>query len=176
MKVENSRLAFGSNVCCAWGWLLTAAMSSPPTLLRYLEQQDALVAEASEVLPHSFNACTYALGPIRQAVYLCLTCTPEDASPAGVCAACSIACHADHEQLELFPKRNFVCDCSTEGVPSKCTLRQHKELKNEGNSYGQNFRGRFCRCKRTYDAAKERETMVQCAACEVRDKRSLSLA
>ena len=34
---------------------------------------------------------------LRQAVYLCLTC-PE---ARGLCAACSIACHTDHEQIEL---------------------------------------------------------------------------
>ena len=49
------------------------------------------------------NALRYATRPLHvradssQPVYLCQTC-PE---AKGVCASCSIACHADHEQIEL---------------------------------------------------------------------------
>lgn len=39
---------------------------------------------------------------------------------------------------------------------------------NDGNVYGRNFEGSFCRCGREYDPATERETMVQCLSCEVR--------
>ena len=78
----------------------------------------------------------------------------------------------DHEQLELFPKRAFRCDCPTTNIPVPCTLHKPilgtaKEPPNEDNVYGPNFSGRFCRCGRDYDPLTETETMVQCVACEV---------
>ncbi|KAL1692810.1 hypothetical protein GGG16DRAFT_123725 [Schizophyllum commune] len=145
----------------------TAASGSPSksattSLEEYMRVQQDLVREASLALPHSFSQCTYSLGYIRQPVYLCQTC-PE---AKGVCASCSIACHADHEQIELFPKRHFRCDCPTTSIAHSCTLHRRPELENEENQYGQNFQGLFCRCHRTYDAATEREAMIQCLACE----------
>jgi E3 ubiquitin-protein ligase UBR7 len=134
------------------------------TLSAILASQSSLVQEAAEALPHSFSQCTYALGHIRQAVYLCRTCNET----RGICAACSIACHTDHEQLELFPKRNFRCDCPTSSLAHVCTLHQHSEEPNLNNVYGQNFKGTFCRCGRDYIAEEELETMIQCLACEVR--------
>lgn len=133
-----------------------------------LASQASLLQEASEALPHQFSQCTYNLGYIRQAVYLCRTC----AHRKGICSACSIACHTDHEQLELFPKRKFRCDCPTAGIAHPCSLHrksdgQGQEAENTLNEYGQNFDGVFCRCGREYDAQKEVETMIQCLACEV---------
>ncbi|KAJ3927242.1 MAG: hypothetical protein NXY57DRAFT_947136 [Lentinula lateritia] len=136
--------------------------SNPETLADYVASQDVLVKEAAEALPHQFSQCTYPLGHLRQAVYLCLTC-PE---ARGICSACSIACHTDHEQIELFPKRNFRCDCPTESIAHACSLHATLERSNESNEYGQNFQALFCRCKRPYDAASEKETMIQCLACE----------
>ncbi|KAJ7054120.1 hypothetical protein C8F01DRAFT_1163977, partial [Mycena amicta] len=115
-----------------------------------------------EALPHQFSHCTYALGALRQAVYLCLTC-PET---RGFCAACSVACHTDHDQVELFPKRNFRCDCPTTAVAHPCALHSDREPPNTSNQYGQNFKNQFCRCGRPYDAKIERETMLQCLSCE----------
>ncbi|PFH48579.1 hypothetical protein AMATHDRAFT_65046 [Amanita thiersii Skay4041] len=132
------------------------------TLEEYISSQDDLLREASLALPHEFSTCTFSLGYIRQAVYLCLTC-PE---ARGLCAACSVACHTDHEQLELFPKRHFRCDCPTSALPHACTLHRNPENGNTQNIYGQNFRGVFCRCGRPYDAKTERETMIQCLMCE----------
>ena len=134
------------------------------TLTEYLDSQQELEKEAALALPFSFSQCTYSRGHIRQAVYLCLTC----ASRRGVCSSCSIACHTDHEQLELFPKRNFRCDCPTSALTVPCSLHKNPEAPNEVNEYGQNFDGKFCRCGRPYDAKTERETMIQCLACEVR--------
>ncbi|KAL1662461.1 hypothetical protein GGF50DRAFT_58995 [Schizophyllum commune] len=148
--------------------MTTAATTESPSkgattsLEEYMRVQQDLVREASLALPHSFSQCTYSLGYIRQPVYLCQTC-PE---AKGVCASCSIACHADHEQIELFPKRHFRCDCPTTSIAHSCTLHRRPELENEENQYGQNFQGLFCRCHRTYDAATEREAMIQCLACE----------
>jgi E3 ubiquitin-protein ligase UBR7 len=137
------------------------------TLTEILASQENLIREASLALPHDFRNCTYRLGPLRQAVYLCLTCSTTT-KHHGICSACSIACHTDHEQLELFPKRNFRCDCPTAKLAHRCTLHTNLEPENEGNQYGQNFDAVFCRCGRPYDANNERETMIQCLACEVR--------
>jgi E3 ubiquitin-protein ligase UBR7 len=134
------------------------------TLTEILASQEDLIQEAGIALPHQFTNCTYALGPVRQAVYLCLTCSNPR---AGICSACSIACHTDHEQLELFPKRNFRCDCPTAILSHSCTLHNTLEEENT-NQYGKNFSGRFCRCGRPYDAKTEREAMIQCLSCEVR--------
>ena len=152
-------------------------MSDSSTLASVLESQTSLLQEASLALPHQFSQCTYSLGPIRQAVYLCLTCTPpassssstseSTTSPRGICSACSIACHTDHEQLELFPKRDFRCDCPTHGLAHACTLHTKEEAINGANVYGRNFAAAFCRCGRKYDAEKEKETMIQCVECEV---------
>lgn len=138
-------------------------MSEPNTLTSFLESEADLIHEAAAALPHQFSKCTYSMGYIRQAVYLCLTCD----SPRGICSSCSIACHTDHEQVELFPKRHFRCDCPTEALAHRCSLHSHPEVENEENKYGQNFNGAFCRCGRPYDAATESETMIQCVACEV---------
>ncbi|KAI0371960.1 hypothetical protein BV20DRAFT_1065429 [Pilatotrama ljubarskyi] len=143
-------------------------MSDSATLTSVLESQASLLQEAALALPHQFSQCTYSLGHIRQAVYLCLTCAraSPSSSPRGICSACSIACHTDHEQLELFPKRNFRCDCPTRALTHPCTLHTTLEEPNDQNVYGRNFEGVFCRCGRPYDAEKERETMIQCLACE----------
>ncbi|KAF8632675.1 hypothetical protein AX17_004807 [Amanita inopinata Kibby_2008] len=132
------------------------------TLEEFIASQEDLVKEASLALPHQFSQCTYTLGHIRQAVYLCLTC-PES---RGICSACSVACHTNHEQIELFPKRHFRCDCPTAAISHACTLHTKPEEENAANLYGQNFKGVFCRCGRPYDAKTERETMIQCLMCE----------
>ena len=59
-------------------------------LLQLIENDDAARREAADALPHAFDQCTYAQGPLRQAIYLCLTCGMD----RGVCSACSIACHS----------------------------------------------------------------------------------
>ncbi|KIJ62258.1 hypothetical protein HYDPIDRAFT_114743 [Hydnomerulius pinastri MD-312] len=136
--------------------------SGPSSLNDLIASQEDLLQEAALALPHEFSRCTFSLGPIRQAVYLCLTC----ATPRGICSSCSIACHTDHEQVELFPKRNFRCDCPTDAIPHACTLNKGIEVENSTNEYGQNFRALFCRCSKPYDPKTERETMIQCLACE----------
>ncbi|KAI0300520.1 hypothetical protein B0F90DRAFT_1629706 [Multifurca ochricompacta] len=138
------------------------ATATTSTLIEYLDSQQELENEAAIALPHSFSHCTFSLGYIRQAVYLCITC----ASRRGICSSCSIACHTDHEQLELFPKRRFRCDCPTSFLAHPCSLHKQPEIPNEENEYGQNFDSKFCRCGRPYNAKSERETMIQCLACE----------
>lgn len=89
-----------------------------------------LEGEANAVLPFSFDTCTHALGSIKQPVYSCLSC-----GNTGVCAGCSIGCHADHNLVELFNRRNFTCDCGTDRMTSvKCTIDNRVNApKNEDN-------------------------------------------
>lgn len=145
---------------------------SMSTIEEFFDSQEQLVKAASSALPHSFSHCTYNLGQLRQPIYLCLTCAEEnpDAEPAGICSACSIACHTSHEQLELFAKRDFRCDCPTARLGHPCSLPPSGNPKaelNTSNAYGPNFKRVFCRCGRPYDPHSEKETMVQCLACEV---------
>ncbi|KAL4897370.1 putative zinc finger in N-recognin-domain-containing protein [Aspergillus ambiguus] len=149
------------------------------TAKEFIESQMRLEADAREVMPYSFDSCTQALGPLRQSLFACLTCNPPPATPdapftaAGVCYSCSIACHGEHTLVELFNKRNFVCDCGTTRVSSgaPCTLRSdpktgangvRSEEPHPGNRYNHNFRNTFCGCGENYDAEKEKGTMFQC--------------
>lgn len=78
--------------------------------------------------------------------------------------------HAPDSSLDTsrFPKRKFRCDCPTTAIAHPCTLRKVQAIENEDNHYGQNFRNKFCRCGRKYNAQTELEAMIQCLACEVR--------
>ncbi|GAA5880426.1 hypothetical protein JCM1840_007693 [Sporobolomyces johnsonii] len=127
--------------------------------------QEAMDAEAAEVLPFQFNQCTYDLGYIRQPLYACLTCLNNRA----VCAACSIACHGEHDLVELFNRRHFRCDCGTEamGAGSCCSISPRDDAPaNVENKYDANFEGRFCFCGRPYDPHTETDSMYQCLTCE----------
>ena len=109
-----------------------------------------------------------------------MTCNPPPANPAdsynpaGVCYSCSIQCHGEHTLVELFNKRDFVCDCGTTRLPatSPCAIRLNPETNAKGgvhseepapeNKYNHNFKNRFCGCECDYDAYKEKGTMFQC--------------
>ncbi|GAA5959692.1 hypothetical protein JCM3765_007242 [Sporobolomyces pararoseus] len=130
-----------------------------------LAGQEALEQEARETLPFEFNQCTYDLGYIRQPLYSCLTCLNHGA----VCAACSIACHGEHELVELFNRRHFRCDCGTEkmGAGSCCSISPRDDAPvNIENKYDANFRGQFCFCGQPYDPHTETDSMYQCLVCE----------
>ncbi|KAF5614251.1 metaphase-anaphase transition (Mlo2) [Fusarium subglutinans] len=150
------------------------------TAAEFIRSQEALEADAREALPYSIDTCTKILGPLRQAVFACLTCNPppakegDDWTPAGVCYACSIQCHGEHTLVEIFQKRNFTCDCGTKRIPSTspCTLRLneatntrggvHSEEPDVNNKYNHNFRNRFCGCECDYDPFQQKGTMFQC--------------
>lgn len=151
------------------------------TAADFIVSQLSLEAEAKEALPYQFDTCTKPLGPLRQSVYACLTCAPPPASkaqqftPAGVCYSCSISCHGEHNLVELFSKRDFVCDCGTSRLSNSntpCSLRFNEatgrkggvtgEPPRQGNKYNQNFQGIFCGCGEEYDPEKEKGTMFQC--------------
>ncbi|KAI9469703.1 MAG: hypothetical protein EXX96DRAFT_491758 [Benjaminiella poitrasii] len=146
--------------------------NSTVTALDYIERQEQLEKDAQDVLPGKFEKCTFPMGYIRQPLYACKTCTVDaideenKESLAGICYSCSIACHAEHDLFELFPKRHFRCDC---GLPGKlndhpCSLMLPAKRilkKNEENKYNHNFKGKYCRCDKYYDPEKEERTMYQ---------------
>ncbi|KAK3905135.1 protein mlo2 [Staphylotrichum tortipilum] len=150
------------------------------TAAEFIRDQMQLEADARIAMPYSIENCTAPLGKLRQQVFACLTCNPPPANPsdsynaAGVCYACSVQCHGEHELVEIFAKRNFTCDCGTTRFPesSPCSLRinpktntkggVHSETPDPNNKYNQNFRNRFCGCECDYDPFQQKGTMFQC--------------
>lgn len=143
----------------------------------YIESQRDLERQARELMPHDPNACTYALGELRQPVFACLTCLAQNDTDVGVCYSCSIQCHASHDLVELFAKRAFVCDCGTTRMArtprGACRLRAHPAGRSVGvsldaddvpgsNRYNHNFGGTFCACRRPYNPLEESGAMLQC--------------
>ncbi|OQS01334.1 hypothetical protein ACHHYP_01365 [Achlya hypogyna] len=132
-------------------------------------REDASLAEEADAVFGAASAtqCSYEMGYMRQALYACLTCS-TDANPAGICLACSLACHADHDLVELYTKRHFRCDCGTTKFDSPCSLYEGKDLRNDENVYSQNFSGLYCSCHRPYPDPERTspEVMIQCVVCE----------
>ncbi|RKP30292.1 hypothetical protein METBISCDRAFT_16679 [Metschnikowia bicuspidata] len=97
------------------------------TALDFLENQLRLEKEAREIMPYEPDVCTYPR-VLRQNMYACLTCCIENGGPVGVCYLCLIQCHSTHDMVELFAKRNVVCDCGTTRMRcgAACSLRQAK--------------------------------------------------
>ncbi|KAK7533098.1 putative metaphase-anaphase transition protein [Phyllosticta citribraziliensis] len=159
---------------------ISQASENSQTAQDFINSQLQLEADAREVLPYQFDTCSRPLGPLRQKLWSCLTCNPpptdpnETYTPAGVCYSCHVSCHGDHTLVELFAKRNFVCDCGTTRIQSDhpCSLRINEETGLKGdvrgaspeptNHYDHNYRNRFCGCGQDYDAYEEKGTMFQC--------------
>ena len=156
-----------------------ATAQNSQTAAEYIDSQLALEADAKEILPYKFDKCTYFQGPLRQSVFACLTCSPPPASaaqvytPAGLCYGCSISCHGEHNLVELFKRRNFVCDCGTTRMPDStpCMLRSDAKTGQKGvtgqeaaksNTYNHNYQNIFCGCEEDYDPDTEKGTMYQC--------------
>ncbi|XP_003739598.1 putative E3 ubiquitin-protein ligase UBR7 [Galendromus occidentalis] len=141
------------------------------TLQELLDEEESLQADAAAVLGGSDEKnCSYPHGYVdRQALYACSTCTPPGKDPAGICLACSYACHEGHDLYELYTKRNFRCDCGNDRFGDfKCSLFPAKSAGNRDNLYNHNFSGKYCRCARPYPDPErtEPEEMVQCVVCE----------
>ncbi|OEL19956.1 putative E3 ubiquitin-protein ligase UBR7 [Dichanthelium oligosanthes] len=152
------------------------------TIGEYIEGIEAEELEADLVLGgDDGKECTYAGGCLkRQAVFSCLTCVPDGV--AGVCTACSLACHDGHEVslltlpthfpseiVELWTKRKFRCDCGNSKFGGHlCKLCPEKDSQNPENCYNHNFKGSYCTCGRPYPdpEAKEQVEMIQCCICE----------
>lgn len=116
------------------------------------------------------SKCTYSLGYLnRQAVFSCKTCDPLFENPAGVCYACSLRCHRNHDLIELYTKRNFKCDCGNSKFKDfKCDLQEVKENINDKNTYNHNYSGKYCTCERPYPDPDDdiEDEMIQCVICE----------
>ena len=86
----------------------------------------------------------------------------------GVCFACYLRCHLEHDTVELYHKHGFRCDCGTAAACCACEFDTDDTPRcpcNSGNHYNHNYAGRFCWCDRPYDPVHNAK-MVQCAACE----------
>ncbi|CAN8023009.1 unnamed protein product [Ixodes persulcatus] len=142
------------------------------TLQDILDQEQELQDDANAVLGGSDDKnCTYEQGYVRrQALYACSTCVSPNSRPAGICLACSYACHEGHQLYELYTKRNFRCDCGNSRFPSTnpCRLCPAKDATNAGNDYNQNFHGCYCTCGRPYPDPEDDvdDEMLQCVMCE----------
>jgi E3 ubiquitin-protein ligase UBR7 len=68
---------------------LTADSQGEVSIQSLVDSSDALAEEAREVLPYSFDECTYSKGYLRQSIWSC-----KDCGEKGVCYGCSISCHA----------------------------------------------------------------------------------
>ncbi|CAD5208466.1 unnamed protein product [Bursaphelenchus xylophilus] len=117
--------------------------------------------------------CTYPENYVpRQSIFSCVTCQEEsEGELAGICFACSENCHAGHEVLQLYTKRNFCCDCGNSKFKNnKCTLFDGKIPKNRRNKYNHNFKGLYCTCDKPYPPAPDdpmfKAEMFQCCICE----------
>ncbi|CAH2077197.1 unnamed protein product, partial [Iphiclides podalirius] len=145
------------------------------TMMDVLQEQQDFEEDANAVLGASDDKnCTYSKGYIkRQAIYACMTCcsdAKEDATKrAGVCLACSLSCHENHELVELYTKRNFRCDCGNPKFNSHpCQFNTNKSDMNEDNKYNQNYSGLYCICHRPYPDPEStfEDEMIQCIICE----------
>ncbi|KAL7276483.1 hypothetical protein RUND412_000545 [Rhizina undulata] len=145
------------------------------TAMEYINSQLQLESEAREIMPFAFDHCTKPLGPTRQTIFSCKTCLANPTScpselatttcgAAAICYSCSISCHGNHELVELFSKRDVVCDCGTTKIQGfKCELRKVKgETPVKTNRYCHNYWGRFCACDEDYDPENAQGTMYQC--------------
>ncbi|WVN85258.1 uncharacterized protein L203_100403 [Cryptococcus depauperatus CBS 7841] len=154
-------------------YLASQAPSSEITLQSLIDVSDRMADEAREALPYKFNECSYERGYLRQSVWACLDCEEK-----GICYGCSISCHGEHHLVELWTKRSFRCDCPTSSMQPetqdglkrrRCSLNPPETqpmVCNKKNRYSKNFKGKFCRCGRDYDAEVETEAMIYCIACE----------
>lgn len=142
------------------------------TLQDLLDEEQELEDDANAVLGGSDDKnCTYEQGYVRrQALYACKTCVMPGSLPAGICLACSYACHEGHDLYELYTKRNFRCDCGNSRFPpaNPCRLCPEKDGSNMGNSYNHNFQGLYCTCQRPYPDPDDdvADVMLQCVMCE----------
>jgi E3 ubiquitin-protein ligase UBR7 len=139
------------------------------SIKEFLDGVEDLELEADLVLGgDDGKECTYSKGYMkRQAIFSCLTCTPD--ANSGVCTACCLSCHDGHEIVELWTKRNFRCDCGNSKFGEFfCKLFAGKEVENTDNSYNHNFKGEYCTCDRLYPDPnmEDQVEMIQCCICE----------
>ena len=76
------------------------------TMAEVIAEETALLEDAQAVLGAADDEqCTYPDGYLsRQALFACLTCFEATKQASGICLACSLACHASHDIVELYTK------------------------------------------------------------------------
>jgi E3 ubiquitin-protein ligase UBR7 len=111
------------------------AFSLPPELLasaaditlpNLLEAQERLEAEAREVLPYSFDECTFSKGAIRQSVWSCMG-ESRAYYPKGA-GACMVGEWARTGSLGAAAgnsKPKLTPDCGEKGVCYGCSISCH---------------------------------------------------
>lgn len=65
----------------------------------------------------------------RQALYACLTCTPDICDPAGFCLACNYHCHEGHNIVELYTKRFVFMNMNTQKYRLTTQQKTESNLK-----------------------------------------------
>lgn len=82
------------------------------TLNEYIENINKEILVISKFEKNEqVKKCSYEKGYITQEIYVCLTCSKEKDTFAGICVGCAYKCHDQHEVENLYFKRNFRCDC-----------------------------------------------------------------
>ncbi|XP_055354926.1 putative E3 ubiquitin-protein ligase UBR7 [Paramacrobiotus metropolitanus] len=132
--------------------------------------QPADFSVLADLIDTSARRCTYPQGYVkRQLVYACRTCTLDVLEPAGMCLACALNCHDEHDIVALLTRRKFRCDCGNSKFgPRKCLIQLNKEPTNTENVYNGNFHGKICTCEKPIDnnALGDEHETVQCRMCE----------
>eukprot|EP00002_Diphylleia_rotans_P035585 TRINITY_DN7780_c0_g1_i1.p1 TRINITY_DN7780_c0_g1~~TRINITY_DN7780_c0_g1_i1.p1 ORF type:complete len:451 (-),score=103.03 TRINITY_DN7780_c0_g1_i1:126-1478(-) len=136
-----------------------------PELLRIEHSRQQKAAKILE--SPSVRRCTYSMGYVHQPLYVCRTCTEKSDSEDmfALCHGCSIFCHANHELIDIWDKRNFRCDCgNSKNAGFVCELEPNKDPVNERNKYNHNFSGRYCWCDEP--EVSDDDDMYKCIVCE----------
>jgi E3 ubiquitin-protein ligase UBR7 len=123
----------------------------PEKVISLIQVLDDLNSETIQLKTEAEDLeCTYELGPINQPVMVCKTCSIDPTKlPNGVCASCAQKCHEGHDLLELYSKRDFICECGTDKLNTSCKFNDRlpnpvKREKIETNFYNHNFEGLYC--------------------------------
>ena len=116
----------------------------------------------SELSKGASLCCTFdTVGKAYQPIFTCRTCDPGGTS--FICHYCIQRCHPDHEILDLYPKRDVVCDCGTTTVDRTILCQFSTKLVVNENNYTQNNKGQYCKCHTGYDGE---EPMISCWVCQ----------
>lgn len=138
------------------------------SMVQVMDEQHSACEKYSTLFGNDdLTSCSYDKGYLScQGVHICLTCQKEDSDIAGICSACSLACHENHRVISISTRRFFRCDCGNNKFPNNsCQLQPKKDSFNQRNVYTQNFRNRYCVCHSLYDPEDD-SRMYGCSICE----------
>ena len=87
-------------------YLASQPPSSEITMQNLIDTSERMADEAKEIMPYSFDECTYSKGHLRQSIWSCMGEAISkvlgrfaekyysDCGEKGVCYGCSISCHS----------------------------------------------------------------------------------